>query len=709
MLLAVILCLFRVPALLEISTAFIGGAQGDGGLYVWLVKSNLRDLGVLPWFNTLAFYPYSQSLAWSDNFILPSFGVGALLQCGLPFVLAYNLVLLLANLLNGYCTYRLVFRLGGSAVAALFAGALFMCYAYLGVHLGHPQLQFAFFLPLAAAALFDFIAAPAYAAAARTGLCVSLAFLCAVYHALFTLIACGALALGFVMLHPKRLGRREALQLLLGGAAGLAPVLFFLAPYLAVKETFGERGLYEAYYFSASLFSYLSTSAATWLYRGRPFNDPGEEANLFPGFTVLILGLLVVRRLCGAKRLRMPALMFLIPLSLSLIFSMRMLPFLGWQQLLLCALGLWAALLGMLLFLRHMGALERTLKVTFITDRDVLALCLFASFIFLAISFGPLGNPEKGQAAIGPFTALHAFVPGFDALRAVSRAGIAAVFFLIVAAALLLARRMPAQMGAYSIPLLLLFGLFENFNYTFPLQEPAPRPRIFDALAAKIGRGEAFVVLPLATALDRNGLVASWGEYAAVNTNYMNWAFDVARPMLNGYSGIKTKFMREQPRELAGFPDKRSLLNLQRIAGLRWVVVLPRYIKAFNAEVFLARAQSLAPALRLTERDAEGSLLFELAGEITIDPSSVLLVPSYPRGTLTLQAAARGGPAVLEAALPDHAPGAPLLRQELPVPGRTESVTVFLPQTSDNVRPLRVTFSVKGDAVLRHTYFNFDD
>jgi hypothetical protein len=99
-LLAAILCLFRLPALVELGSAYLGGAQGDGGLYIWLVKSNLRDLGVLPWFNTFAFYPYSQSLAWSDNFILPSLGVGALLLSGLPFILCYNLILLLASLLR---------------------------------------------------------------------------------------------------------------------------------------------------------------------------------------------------------------------------------------------------------------------------------------------------------------------------------------------------------------------------------------------------------------------------------------------------------------------------------------------------------------------------------------------------------------------------------------------------------------------------------
>ena len=694
-LLLLILCLFRLPALSQLGSAYLGGAEGDGGLYIWLTKSNLRDLGVTPWFSTSAFYPYGMSLAWSDCFILPSLVTGILIKVGFPFIVAYNLTLLLANLLNGYCTYRLVFKLGGSWLGAIFGAALFMCYSYLGVNLGHPQLQFAFFIPLALSAMFDYVAAPAFMPPLKIGAYIFLAFLSAAYYALFTLAACGSVLLAFVALHPRHLGKADILRFVVGGIIGILPLVFFISPYLAVKSTFGQRGLYEAYYFSASIISYLSSSPLNFIYGGLPFTR-SEEENLFPGFTLMVLGFFVLRRIYGAKKLQRYALLVIAPCVMVAIFSLPISVPSPALRHLLCALSLWAALGGMLIFLWRMGRLERLLRVSFLTDRDVLAICLLGALAFLAISFGPLGNPEKGQWAIGPFALLHTFVPGFDALRAVSRAGLVSVFFLIVACSLFLSRRMPKNRRFYAIPLLLSLGLLENFNTGFSLQPLRTPPPIFAWLKnEKVQGNQALAILPLTKSLNSNRQVASWGEYAAINTNYMLWAFDLERPLLNGYSGMKTNFMRDAPRELADFPDKRSLVWLHRIAGVEQVLYLAQYAKNFDYEEFKRKVKGLGAELTLIREDAKDSFLFELGGETKIDSSFYLQAPSSPPGRLELDVIARGGSATLEVHL-KQVPGAALVRKQLSVENTIEHITLALPQTGELVRPLQINFSVSG-------------
>src|SRR5690606_29944065 len=77
-----VLGIWRFSALLHISTHYIGGFQGDAGLYSWLTNLNSQNF-LFPWFETNGFYPYGYSLAWSDNFILPSLLASVLFKFGI--------------------------------------------------------------------------------------------------------------------------------------------------------------------------------------------------------------------------------------------------------------------------------------------------------------------------------------------------------------------------------------------------------------------------------------------------------------------------------------------------------------------------------------------------------------------------------------------------------------------------------------------------
>ena len=686
-----ILLILRFRALGTLSTNFIGGAEGDAGLYIYLLKSNVRDLFSLPWFNTMVFYPYTKSLAWSDNFILPSLFIWPLLKSGLFFPLAYNLLILTASFLNGYLTHRLIFRLSGSHHASLFGGAAFMGYSYLSTHLGHPQLQFAFFIPLAYLALLGFVRSRSSLNSFQLGLVVTAAFLTTVYYSLFIVALVGALLVALLILRPSTFSIADYFRLFLGGAVGVLPLTFFINPYMAVKETFGERGIHEAFYFSATLFSYLSVSTANFLYKNTPFHS-GEEQNLSPGIVVLTLTVLALSRLSESKKLKLPFLAFCIPLLVALLFSVH--PFnIGFNtQRMVCSIALWISLLAFLFNLFQMAKLERALKISYLTDRALLGVTLFGALFFFALSFGPLGNPAKGDSALGLFRLLYEALPGFDALRAISRAGVVATFLAIVATSLFLAKNIKKTRAVLLIPLLMLLNLLENFNDFIPLGPQQQAPKIFNKIAAISNASDAIIALPLAGELDENKLVKSWSEYAIYNTNYMNWTFPLQRPLVNGYSGIKTKFMREFPKELSNFPDLRSITTLRRIGGLRYVVFIPSLVSGINHAEFDKRLASMSSQLKLIEKDSDGNYLFELAGDIQLSSDFYLLLPSYPASESDVTILSRTKKGSISLLLDDQVPGAALATQEFDSSGAEKTITIKLPQTSESVRPLKITF-----------------
>jgi len=282
-----ILILFRFQALLYIDSAYLGGFQADAGLYVWLVKSNIRDLFSLAWFNTAAFYPYTETLAWSDNFILPSLVIMLLTKLSLSLVVSYNLVLLLAGFLNGYLTYRLCLRLTGAFFPSLAAGASFLALSYFSSQLGHPQLQFAFFFPLGVSFFFSYLSRRNLVWAVLFGLLTFCAFLTTIYYSVFLPILILSLFVVIKALRPQQITAKDFSLFGLCAFIGLSPVLFFIFPYLDIREMFGERYIYESYYFGATAYSYLSAGPYNLIYN---FTSglSSAEAHLTPGLIILL-------------------------------------------------------------------------------------------------------------------------------------------------------------------------------------------------------------------------------------------------------------------------------------------------------------------------------------------------------------------------------------------------------------------------------------
>lgn len=696
-LLLVLLLLSRMSVLRAFDTTFIGGLQGDAGLYVWLVKSNLRDLFTLPWFNTNAFYPYTLTLAWSDNFILPSFVIGALGAVGMPLAASYNLVILTAQFLNGVCTYLLCRELTGKPLPALTAAVGFMSWSFLGAHMGHPQLQFAFWLPLSLLCTFRFMRFPRTRSAVCLGLCFSAAFLCTVYYAVFIALLSALLLGSVILMRPQRFRQRHYLRFGAGIIIGIIPMIPFLWPYLQILSTFGGRNIYEAYYFSATPLSYLSASSWSWLY-GQTAPLSHAEANLLPGFVVFFLVWFGVRRVWDAPQLT--ALKYALIAALGLLFVSSLIP--GQMARYLGALCSWFAIIFAVLLLKRLAELERRMGFAILTNRGLLGCIALCALILFLISLGPLGNPEKGHFALGVFRFFYETVPGFGAIRAVSRIGIVVVLCLLVLSALSLSYMIDrSKLRAYVVVLPLLLLVAENQIDRYPLESEVPAGSVFEQLERLPRSNEAVLILPWTEQLKEDGRVESWGAFARYNVQYMHWAFSLERPLVNGYSGQRSKIMREYPKHFRTFPSAPSIRALQSIVGLRYVVYVSRFDPAFNPSAFQKQVQAFKEELEYLGGDDSGNHLFRVKGSRRLTDEYSLLVPSYPNGTVTLEFVAPSS-GVAEAhtiveIFNSEQPEEPVASTIVRLDGQPALFSFAVPSSGQRVRPLKLIFKVQDN------------
>ncbi|NLF25845.1 MAG: hypothetical protein GX589_09355 [Deltaproteobacteria bacterium] len=709
MLFLMILGVFRMEVLIRFNTHFLGGYEGDAGLYIWLIKTNLHNLLSEPWFNTKAFYPYTRTLAWSDNYILPSLAVWPFLKLGLSLEASYNSILILANFLNGFITYRLAFVLIGVQLPALFSGMLFMCFSYLGLQLGHPQLQYAFWIPAAIYYLFKYIYRPGWMPALFIGLMTFLCFLCSVYYAVFIALAVPTLLLALLILKPQALTLKSWVRLVAGGLAGLSPLVFFLKPYLDVRNAFGSRTFLEARSFAATAASFFSAPSYNLLYNKSSLWSHAE-ANLFPGLAVLILTAFACKHMVDTKRLRWRTLSFFFFLIAAGIFSLPWLshPYCKYVT----AACLWGALLSFGLVLFKLGKLETKLGFSIITNRNLIALFLFLSLVTFSISLGPLNNVASGRVSLTPFAFFYYILPGLNSIRAISRIGVLTIFGLVMASAfalqLLMQRR---NFCAWFSGLVLFFGLLENYNYIYPVQPADKPPEAFNTLASKsfqnsfnVKKDDALIVLPFTSNLNPDLSVKSWSNFSILNVHYMNWSSDGGLSLVNGYSGQRTWFTDNLPGRLAEFPDALSLKALAGISNLRYILFIPRFAPAEVSKTVLARSQNFSSELIHVLTDDQGAMLFEYAPTTKISSDFKVFVPSFPEGFLHLELMAlyqEGSPSLEVPVLISYRPKKEVSTTlALPANGEFNTYSVRTPSDTDRCRPLTVSFKVPTTATV---------
>ncbi len=599
-----------------LSSHFIGGSQGDGGLYVWLTSSFYHSPSTALHGESFTFYPYPLTRAWSDSFFLPSALASALISSGSSLPLAYNVVYIGALLLNGVAVLALCRALALEWFPSFFAAAAFSCCSYLTGNFGHPQLQYFFWIPLSWACVLG----SSGSGAARwltAGLCVTASFYCAVYYSIFA-----ALGLGLILIFSLQLdvqGIRRALIRALALVVGMVPIAWFLPSYLLVKDTFGSRGLYEADAFAASGLSYLSFSNFNRLF-GFTSQWTHNEATLCAGIAALSVALLYLvielRRLRGFTS-------YVVLVAAAVLVCASSIIDRGMTSEILVAISAWVVLLSIGIF-----AVRR---------RSARALCAALVGIFFILSFGPAGNPTKGEPALAPFTALYSVMPGMDSVRAVSRFGSVVIMGVYIAAACALSTFFKGKRLALSCSSMLLLGitLLENYTPIFPLDPLPPPPAAFGALQHTARQNEAAIALPLAGELER-GRIKSWSESAVLNTQYALWSAPLNIPFVNGYSGQRPKLNTELPAVLRAFPSLDSFDWLSRICGLRWIIVVPSLFASWDQQLFEQRLQEQRGRFSLQQILPDGSMLIRI--EPWTSTSAPIFAPAKSRLLLEFEA-----------------------------------------------------------------------
>jgi hypothetical protein len=592
------------PIVIEyFSSRFLGGAVGDGGLYVWLVQSFIND----PWkalaFESNTLYPYPLTRAWSDPFFVPAFIALLFTKVGLSLPAAYNSVILLTFASNAVTCALLAQRVGLAPSFAVSVGVLFANSSYIVGNLGHPQLMFFFWIPLAWWCVLA--PAPHQRATSRSwciaGFCIAGAFFCAVYYAIFAAI--GLAIIWFRDLLYGRLSSRRALRTVLFATIGAAPVIYALPPFFSIQHYFGTRGLHEADHFAATGLSYLSFSQRHDIF-GFSAQLSHSEANLSPGYLVTLLAAATIAASC-LRRSRVLALATFLAAA-ALLISSSVIDQSDHSERLIC-ISSWVLLIASLAY---------TLRTRSALGSFIVIACVF--FIF---SFGPGGNPHKHEPSFSPLGLLFAKVPGLAAVRAVGRYGSVVVLAAFITAALGLqgyvssTRRRLLEVPQVALAsLFVILGLVDNLVTTIPFDAPSPPVQAFRTLATDLHADGAALILPFSQ-IETSEQSSAWSQVALLNSAYALWESETSPhkiSLANGYSGQRSKIQVQLPRATRNFPDDVALDYFARICGLRYIIVVPDLYQNWNEVEFSQRLQKFSAAFSSVQRFEDRSILLTL-------------------------------------------------------------------------------------------------
>ena len=294
----------------------------------WDARALLSDPAHL--FNAPMFYPYTNSVAFTESLIGQAIFVAPVLWLTHNPVLAFNVLLLASFILCGWGMALLAKDVTGRWSAAIVAGLIFAYFPNRFAQLSHINIIAAQYLPFAllcARILLRNTGRRRWLFTLLFGLCLALQILSGTYLGFFSLVAIGlyglyravaAVAVWWPTRKAVRLAFGGALLYIGGIALAVLLCLPFLLPYLALNRELGlERVIQEVTNWSAEPYFFLSLPRTNILNdalysrildRGLwPPVNSGERL-LYPGAVAAALGLLgalvVVAGLWQARRNR---------------------------------------------------------------------------------------------------------------------------------------------------------------------------------------------------------------------------------------------------------------------------------------------------------------------------------------------------------------------------------------------------------------------
>ncbi|HYU41209.1 MAG TPA: hypothetical protein VEQ84_03595 [Vicinamibacteria bacterium] len=377
-----------------------GVREATPALNTWAMAVVLHGLPRDPWhlFDGNAFYPYSDTLAFSEHMLVPALMAAPIHALSDNWVLAYNGVSLLTLVLAGCGMFLLARDLTGDAAASFVAGALYAFHTWNVNEMVRLQILSNEFFPLLLWALVRFFRAPTGWGAGAVALFYGLQSLSCMYWALY------------------------APLVLMGASAVLA---WRYRPRPAVLVRLAASLVVPALLVALVARPYVRSARALGFARQVPESVPIDRY-----FDVLPQNLLYARVLGTAGPNQNAA------------------HFLGFAAIGLAVVASWPGPGG-----RGSGADA--------VGRALRPLLVSLVLVGILLSLGPRLRLGEWDLGPGPYAALYRWVPGFRNVRYPERFSILAILGLAPLVAAGLARLRP-RLGAAGLAALGTFVLVEH-------------------------------------------------------------------------------------------------------------------------------------------------------------------------------------------------------------------------------------------------------
>lgn len=624
------------------SRGYLGGSRGDAGIYVYAesVNSSRFFSPASEGFDLPIFYPWKRGLAFSDNFLMPAL-ISRVMGLAIESQsVRYNLIVVSALCLNGFCAYLLALYASRSVRAAVFAGFVFMCFPYFSFHRGHPQLQFAFWLPLTLLGCLKFAESRSFGWACCIGAAVTGAFFCSVYYSMYCYLLAAVALFGCFLLRPRGWRVRDVGTLLAANTLWIVLLVPAAIPYMQTRSALGTNPFAVLRRHSPGLLSFVAAPWSEDLWARYTHDLSTMEGFLFFGIVPLTLCLAVTLEcLCSIrhtenarscpKALRCcvngMALLSFAAIVRGAYFALqpgtRTIHHLAWIE----SETLWALLVGMSVILFLVG--RASTKGPF-SRQERSALLIFLGVFFVFATLGIKDGAQEAHRAPELYRWI-VMLPGFDALRGLSRMGLVAVLIFVTLASIGLAEALNRR-GVQGKPAaawllfvaVMLCSAAELHTRPETLPPIQGRPKIYASLA-KLPTDEPLVTLPIRSAF-RDGR-----GFMMLNSTYMLWARGIRNPMVNGFSGKVPPFQAAESDALDSFPSRRSLSLLGSLVGVRYVVTHPFFFAPSERRDFRAEAAQFPGEVETLTCDKHNNCVFRVQPVIDLRelPSRQLLVP----------------------------------------------------------------------------------
>jgi len=547
-------------------------------MLTWVSKTIFSDpLGL---FDTNIFFPYANTLAFSEPLIVPAVTTGAPIFAlsGNP-ILAYNITLIAFQALCGWAAYYTARRITGSEVGAVIAGIVYCVSPFRTGYYNFLNIHLSFAVPLAFLSFSLFLEKQEFRYLLWTLVFVWLQAVTIWYGGIPLALLLCLLALGFLLLRPRGWRFRTVTAALSGGACLVVALVPVAMPYLRVaKDLKFVRSLQDVVNYRADLLSFLDAGKENALYH---LADSTTYPGLFPGFTIYALcglAILVAARSRGSESgstIQRSTAFFgwLVPVLLAIlaffIFDKQ-------QQAPFWTAGVPLALLRYMLFVilfagvvllglggcqwtRSSHARERALTV-----RDWTILLSVLALFCILLTLGPVMHFQGQPFGTGIYTYVYKFFPGFKAIRISLRLDFLVLFLLGLLSAFgvsILQSRLRSyrrlQYIVYALPVLLLIEYlpvplaYHDIKWNDP-------PKVYRWLASQPGD---YAIMEFPTKDER------------IDSTYVFWSLYHGKRLVNGVSGFYPPLTAKVAYSAADLPKSRNIQTLRSVYGLRYLLV----------------------------------------------------------------------------------------------------------------------------------------